>query len=140
MNLAHNIISALPHGSRVLLAGGPGVGKSTRSAVLATELGCEARHTDSLRTTFDWSGVSAEVATWFDAPGPWVIEGVAVPRALRKWLAAHPEGIPADVLYWGAVARVPTTPGQNAMAKGVATVWNEIRDVLLERGMRVELL
>ena len=139
MNLAHNL-PVFPPPSRILLAGGPNVGKSTRAALLGAELGCDVRHSDALITTHAWSEASAEVATWFDAEGPWVIEGVAIPRALRKWLLAHPVGTPADLLLWGTVTHVPTTSGQTAMAKGCATVWNQVRAELEARGMRVESL
>lgn len=118
---------------RIVITGGPRTGKTTA----ATALGLPVRHTDDTKH-MEWSAASAEVATWFDAPGPWVIEGVSAPRALRKWLAAHAEGKPCDVVQRLTVARVALTPGQSTMAKGVETVWREIEPELRRRGVRIE--
>lgn len=95
--------------------------------------------TDDLIETHDWSEASAEVASWFDAPGPWVIEGVAVPRALRKWLAAHPEGKPCDVVHWLEQPRVVRTLKQDAMASACRTVMGELIAPLLSRGVKLQL-
>lgn len=125
---------------RLLITGGPRTGKTTRASDEARARGCIARHTDDLIASHGWSEASEEVATWFDAPGPWIIEGVTVPRALRKWLRAHPEGAPCDRIL---VLRVPhafLSPGQAAMAKGVATVWDEVEDELAARGVAIERL
>lgn len=124
---------------RVLVAGGPRVGKSTLAQRLVEEAesGLLIRHTDSLMETLEWSEASAEVARWINQPGPWIIEGVAVPRALRKWLAAN-VGKPADVIYWSDSAKVPLTRGQIVMSKGCDKVWREIRDELALRDVRIE--
>lgn len=126
---------------RFLITGGPRTGKTTR----AERLGMEPQHrgpllhTDDLIDCFDWSGQSAEVATWFDVAGPWVIEGVAVPRALRKWLAAHANRSlkPADVILYLEKPQVELTPKQAAMGKQVMTVWNEVLPELVQRGVLV---
>lgn len=122
---------------RIVIAGGPRTGKTTLALELAAAHGITARHTDELVGTHDWSSASAEVATWFDAPGPWIVEGVAAARALRKWLASHPEGKPADLVRLLNKPREPLAKGQHAMAKGCATVWNEIAAELLVRGVRI---
>lgn len=116
---------------RIAIAGGPRCGKTT----LAETLGA-ARHTDDLIER-GWSEASALTATWFDEPGPWIIEGVAVPRALRKWLAANPEGRPCDVVHWLGAPRVPLTDGQVSMFKGCAKVWGEIVGELQRRGVEI---
>lgn len=117
---------------RILIAGGPRTGKTT----LANSLGI-ARHTDDLIGTFDWSAASAEVATWIGADGPWIIEGVAVSRALRKWLVSHPEGKPCDRIHHLTMAHETLTPGQLTMTKGCATVWREVRESLAARGVEI---
>jgi hypothetical protein len=122
---------------RILIAGGPRTGKTTFAAQLSDASGAPVRHTDDLVGKLDWSAASAEVATWFDEPGPWIVEGVAVGRALRKWLAAHPEGTPADTIYWALNAKVACTPGQISMAKGCLTVWTEVLPQLTARGVQV---
>ncbi len=123
--------------SRVIVAGGPRCGKTTFAKELATRTGVPVRHTDDLIGVYDWSASSEHVATWFDRPGSWIVEGVTAPRAIRKWLASHPKGKPADVIYWGVEPRVHITKEQAAMLKGVMTVWKEIRTEVLMRGVKV---
>lgn len=127
--------------SKVLIAGGPSVGKTTLAKKLQASglLGdINTYHTDDLIGLTTWSGVSEQVSTWFDRPGPWIIEGVAVPRALRKWLLANPTGKPADVVYWSSTAYIPLLGGKAAMTKGVLTVWKQIEEDLIERGVKIQ--
>jgi len=79
------------------------------------------------------------VSHWIEEPGPWVIEGVTVVRALRKWLAAHPTGAPADVLYVSEEPKVRLTPQQAAMGKGFTKIWCEVSDELRARGLAPQL-
>ncbi len=81
-----------------------------------------------------WSEASSAAARWINEPGPWIIEGVATPRALRKWLAVN-SGKPADVIYWLPFQRVALTPGQITMANGCITVWREVEPMLMARGV-----
>lgn len=133
--------------TRICAAGGPKTGKTWLAEKLFEHRdwphdvpdcdGCGVlRHTDDL-IHLGWSEASAAAALWFDEPGPWIIEGVAVPRALRKWLAAHPEGKPCDVVYWLEDPHEELTRAQAAMAKGCATVWCEIEDELRARGVEI---
>ena len=73
------------------------------------------------------------------APAPWIIEGVAVVRGLRKWVAGHDTGAPADVLFIGQTPRVERTSRQSAMGLGFDTIWSEIAADVLARGMTVTL-
>ena len=120
-------------GERVLIAGGPRTGKST----LAGTLGLPVRSTDSV-IELGWSQASAEVAVWLDSAGPWCIEGVAVVRALRKWLRAHATGKPCDRVVMLTAPRVEWTRGQHVMAVGVATVWDNLKPELQARGVVIE--
>lgn len=122
----------VPGAMRVVIVGGPRCGKTT----LAATLGLPTRHTDDV-IGLGWSEASAEVATWLDAPGPWCIEGVAAARALRKWLAAHESGAPCDEIRLLWVPLVERTDGQERMALGIETVWCEISDELIARGVAV---
>jgi len=123
--------------TRILIAGGPRVGKTYRAQQLAAELGIPARSTDDLIGRLDWSAASLEVSTWMEEAGPLLIEGVAVGRAIRKFMARN-EGAPADVVYLGTTPREPLTSRQVGMAKGCETVWNEIAGELVRRGVRIE--
>lgn len=122
--------------TRIVIVGGPLRGKSSLAAAYALPVFCSdpkslARNPSAAVTYLpeglEWSEASAYVAeTWFAMPGPWVIEGVATARALRKWAETHPTGYPCDRIL---VLHRPVrgcTIGQEAMAKGVATVWNGI--------------
>ncbi len=139
---------------RTVIAGGPRTGKSTLARQLASEMGLQpnsesndglgaygyglaVRSTDELLGRKDWSESSAEVALWMDRPGPWILEGVVMPRALRKWLAAHPTGSPCDEVWYVREAKVPQTRGQAAMHKGCDTVMAEIESALERRGVRL---
>lgn len=116
---------------RRAIAGVPRAGKTT----LARTLGA-VRSTDDVMG-LGWSGASDEVAAWLDEPGPLVVEGMAVPRALRKWLRAHPEGRPVDEVVWLGTPREELTPGQRRMGAGADTVMREIESELRRRGVIV---
>lgn len=90
------------------------------------------RATDEL-ISLGWSESSLAASFWFDEPGPWVCEGVAVPRALRKWLERN-DGVPADIIVFITEPVVARSRGQHVMALGCATVWREIRPELVRRG------
>lgn len=128
---------------RIVIVGGPDTGKTTLAEKLSRETPfARVRSTDELIEQTDWSGVSRIVAEeWLEEPGPWVIEGVATARALRKWLQAHPDtGAPCDKVIVLAYPKVAEQkPGQVAMGKGVLTVFTQIAATLQERGVEVEL-
>src|SRR5512146_1527083 len=83
--------------SRLILAGGPRAGKSHLAEALRDD-GIRLYGSDAL-IGLGWSESSAKASEWFDGDGPWIAEGVAMPRALRKWIARSP-GRPADCVVW----------------------------------------
>jgi broad-specificity NMP kinase len=125
--------------SRIVIVGGPRTGKTTLAFALATERQIRViRHTDSLIDTHDWGSASTTAAHWFDATGRWIVEGVAAVRALRKWLDRHcgDRLVPCDEVITLWHPRVSLSPGQETMAKGVRTVWDEVLPRLVSRGLR----
>lgn len=134
---------------RICITGGPCTGKTTLAAQMAEierddkpdrPWGGIIRHTDDL-IPLGWSEASQAACLWLDAPGPWIIEGVAVSRALRKWRDAHPgEPPPVDrVIYLTEpLNRGAVLAGQDRMAKGVASVHAEIEEWLVEHGVATE--
>jgi hypothetical protein len=114
---------------RTAIAGVPRAGKST----LADKMG-GGHSTDEL-IDLGWSEASLEASYWFDEPGPWVVEGMAVPRALRKWLGRNPTGKPCDRLIWLGDPYEKQVPGQAAMGVGAVTVMREIMPEMRRRGV-----
>jgi|SRR5688572_23633462 len=132
---------------RICIAGGPKVGKTTFGVALGKVTNVGVSHTDDTKFAASWSEQSEMVAGWFDVEGPWIIEGVAVPRALRKWLQAHPwDGKtvdaprPCDIVYWLHRAVAERTKGAESMAKACETVWSEVVDELQRRGVEVRIV
>lgn len=124
-------------GKRILIAGGPRTGKSFAADYLSNTLGLDVQHTDDLIRRVARDRMQDVVADWITEPGPWCIEGVTIIRALRKWLARNPDGSPADILFYGATARVMQNDGQRTMHKGIDTVWRQICADVIARGVRV---
>jgi broad-specificity NMP kinase len=117
---------------RLLITGGVGSGKTTlASKIKLTEmcdLICPLLHTDDLIGDYDWSGCSQYVADkWFHAEGPWIIEGVAIPRALRKYLEANPSALPpCDRIIVLTDQHKDLNPRQEAMSR---TVYEHMSDL-----------
>lgn len=138
--------------TRICITGGPRTGKTTLakkifgSPPFTKEPEDRVLHTDDLIDRLaqlgkdGWSEASRIASTWLDEPGPWIIEGVAVSRALRKWKEAHPgEKPPVDRVIFCATAHVERTTGQTAMARGVETVHrNDVEPWLEEHGITTE--
>lgn len=122
---------------RVAIAGVPRAGKTTRATALATPDSLTVLHTDMLIGQHDWSALSSVVATWFDAPGPWIIEGVAVARALRKWLGTHAAGAPCDRVVWLDRPRTRLAGKVQAMATSTRACFRAIEGELRQRGVEV---
>lgn len=120
------VVDLLEAHPRAILCGGPRSGKTTVATRAAERYGRTLRHGDALVASHEWSEASAEVADWLTADGEWIIEGVVGARALRKWMAAH-TGETLDVMVVHFVDAVQVrNSGQEDMATGEATVWDEI--------------
>ena len=124
---------------RIIIIGGPKVGKSTLARQLAQNMSCIVRCTDPVSLGGDaddrldlpqkerWSAISEDVSYWFDVPGPWIIEGVTAVRALRKWHTRNPEDPPpCEKIIVLTVAKQPRSGRQSGLATGVHTVLTEL--------------
>jgi len=120
-------------GNRVVIVGGPRTGKTT----LANSLCPDAKHTDDLMD-HEWSKASLLASQWMDEPGPWVIEGVATARAIRKWHANHANHRPPiDHVIYLHQPHIALTQRQEAMAKGVDKVFGEVEAWLIDSKVNV---
>lgn len=123
---------------RDVIIGPPRSGKTTLALEFARP-GVRVMHTDSLIGSHAWSELSLLVARdWLTQPGPWIIEGVAAVRALRKWLHMHSRGKPCDRVIELMRPREKLTARQRSMAKGCATIWADVRPGLAARGVALE--
>lgn len=119
---------------RIVICGGPHTGKTTLGHRLASR---NLMHTDDY-IYLGWSQASRFFSDWMIAnKGPWVVEGVAAVRALRKALTAVVK--PCDRVIWCSKIYATHDKHQAAMAKGCATVWAEILQTLRVRGVTVEI-
>ncbi len=121
---------------RIVIAGGPQTGKSTFAKRLSEEYRLPVFPTDALVDTHEWSAESLEVSTWFARDGDWIVEGVTVPRALRKWFR-NGGAVPCDRAIWLGDPHVERTPGQESMAKACYTVWLEVLPLLRVHGVDI---
>lgn len=126
--------------TRIVILGGPKTGKTTlagelwRKAVTAwvaergpiVDLeGPALMHTDDVMH-LGWSEASETASKWFDTSAPWIIEGVAAVRALRKWRDAHPgERPPVDRVIALWEPHVELTPRQGGMMEADLKRWRE---------------
>lgn len=131
---------ALPlSGPRVVIGGGPRTGKTTLAYRMATALRLDVlaiQHTDDLVGVLPWHEASDEVSRWMCEPGPWVLEGTAAVRGLRKALDASPDR-PCDSLVWLTDPFTVLSKGQAVMAKGCATILAGIEAELRRRGVEI---
>lgn len=123
----------------VAIAGGPGAGKTTLGTALALRSGTALLSTDAL-IGLGWSEASQAVAAQLlTASADLIVEGVAVPRALRKALDQG-AGRPCDRLVLLAGRRPeagPASTRQAAMAAGIDTVLRAILPELAARGVEI---
>jgi len=154
--IPEEVLKLLKPGMRVAVMGPPRTGKTTLADEIAEHLETDSvkhtgkrestaatnrsdpRHTDDLISR-GWSQASDEASHWFDAPGPWIIEGSMGVRAMRKWLKRN-SGMPVDLVVWQRLAKVHRTKGQESMAKGTETIWKDVLPELLKRGVEVVTL
>jgi len=126
---------------RTVIIGSPKAGKTTLGLAISAELGVPLLHTDDLIDRFEWSAASEHIANvWLAEPGPWILEGVAAVRGLRKWLGGNPSGKPCDLIIELPTPRLELSSRQAGMAKACIGIWTEIRQDLGARGVATETL
>lgn len=129
---------------RIVIVGGPSRGKSTLAHELherdsmpvfcgdpASKVVYQKPYTTYLPEDLPFAGDGGAAdwvaKNWFTMRGPWVCEGHVMARALRRWSEQHPKTLPCDhIIVLDRPAHRPATAAQDAMHKGVMTVWHGI--------------
>lgn len=102
---------------KVAIAGAPKTGKTTLAKMVTDR---PILHTDD-HMNHEWSKQSENLVTMANAQeGKFCVEGMTVPRALRK-------GMKIDAVIWLNSPKVEQTKGQVTMGKAARTVFNEWR-------------
>ncbi len=114
---------------RVAIAGGPRVGKTTLVSSSAFDLH-KRIHTDDLINKVPWDSVPEEIARLTAGVERFVVEGVQVPRCLRRGLAV-------DLVIWLERPRVELSEGQRRMWKATRTVFSEWLGMPESQGVKV---
>lgn len=145
-------------GMRLIISGGPGCGKTFLAEQERTQRGlnhflCTDTKAQAEKTgrshpkalyappslDGDWSGLSQWVAdTWLCNRGPWVLEGVAAVRALRKWHNDNwSDAPPCEALIRLTQPMMPLTSRQAGMGDAddmrfseLLAEWPELRRVV----------
>ncbi len=103
---------------RIAIFGAPKTGKTTLSSTVTDR---SVIHSDDWMH-LSWSDASTALVQHCNAvETPYVVEGVAIPRALRK-------GLLVDAVIQLTKRYEALTPAQNAMSKGLQTVFREWLD------------
>jgi hypothetical protein len=130
---------------RVAVIGGPRTGKTTYATQLAKELGVYLASTgkrtlDPLLSTDNfmtvgWDNVPARVIAALEDKEDFVLEGTQAARVLRRWYGLDLDGPRLDRVVYFDRPWVQRNGGQEAMAKGVATVFRDVEPYLRELGV-----
>lgn len=130
---------------RIAITGAPKAGKTRyadrhHAGALHVDLLRDQEPFSSMPHDEQWSAISQHVADRLATPGPVVIEGVQVPRALRKALRDRPDQKPVDEVL--IIERQGRTVAKehSSMAKGAATVLAEIRPALEALGVEIRTI
>lgn len=132
---------------QIVLIGGARVGKSTLAAHFRSQ-GIPTYCGDPLSKVKDpeedvtylpegmtWSDSSSYIAAnWFSMPSGWCCEGIAMVRALRKWVEMVDydpltiSNLRVIYLKTPAIDQREMLPGQLTMLKAVETIWQGIKE------------
>jgi hypothetical protein len=119
-------------GKKILIIGGPRGGKTTRAKELSRKHGIPIQHFDTYISKYEWSEMSDQIAKWLDEPGPWIKEGVAGSRGLRKWLRKNKKLPDFEIVVLNE-PKIKLTQGQDRMHKNHTKIMQECLDEIEQR-------
>jgi adenylate kinase family enzyme len=122
---------------RIVITGSPQAGKTTLANLLAKVFALPLLQTDSVKH-LEWSEASEHVSHWFNDSRDGIIEGVTVPRALRKWQNRNPNQPPP--FDWFIVLPNPRRAlesGQETMRKQVMGLAGTQKEWIGERWIEI---
>jgi hypothetical protein len=126
---------------RIAVIGGPRTGKTTYATTLARELGVYLASTgkrtpdplvstDNFMNLASWDDLPDLVIERLETEEAFVLEGTQAARVLRRWYRRDPDGPRLDRVVYFDRAWVPRNKGQEAMAKGVETIFKGLKPLL----------
>lgn len=121
---------------RLAICGAPRAGKSTLAALIGAELGLPVVCTDDYRT-HPWPTVPDLVLRDIRDRESWILEGTQAARVLRRWLNERGANPMLQSVYWLDKPVLELTEGQATMAKGIRTVFADVRPLLNKLGIPV---
>ena len=112
---------------RIVIVGMPASGKMPLARELSALYGLPILHTDEIEGA-DWSETSEVASEGFDGDSGFIACGMAIPRALRKWIrrnehAARPYSIAIGM--WEP--RGELTDAQLRMGRAAEDVWRQVQ-------------
>lgn len=111
---------------RIVICGGPRVGKTSLAQRLAQESGLPVVSTDNF-IGVPWGSVPETVILSVKYAEDWILEGIQATRVLRKWLQTAPLEARITVVHYLKTPVVARTKKQDSTAKAVASVLDSIR-------------
>ncbi len=117
---------------KILIIGGPKGGKTTHARKLSQEHGIPIEHFDYHIGKYQWSELSDKISDWLSEPGPWIMEGVAGVRGLRKWLRKNKREPDFEIIVLNK-PHIKLSPGQDRMHKNHTKILNEVMDEIDRR-------
>ena len=126
----------MAEGTRIAICGGPRVGKTSFARSLASEHGAPAVSTDDFMGA-PWPAIPDLVLAQLRNLPAWILEDTQAARVLRRWLNEPAANPGLTCVYWLEKPLVELRDGQASMAKGVATVFADVRPKLYKLGVPV---
>ena len=133
---ASRLMSEFAAGDKTCLVGVPGSGKTTMAMELS-DRGMNVHHTDTMITDNFYRSRN-NVIKLMREEGGWLIEVIGALWALQE-LFRRDAKAPCNRVIWLSSSRMSLTEGQERMASGLRTVWNEIEPKLNEQGVTVKV-